>query len=140
MLVLLKRNNQSEDFCVVECAQFPVFKGEMLNPKDKRWKTIHFFLLLIFLLFFSKLPSSEPSSPTAQSVPAEHTPLTRVSSASRSYDLTERRRTGNMTGAEQAKYQRIPTDESEAQTLASADLDGIKSECESFGKQILIVA
>lgn len=99
-----------------------------------------FFLLLIFLLFFSKLPSSEPSSPTAQSVPAEHTPLTRVSSASRSYDLTERRRTGNMTGAEQAKYQRIPTDESEAQTLASADLDGIKSECESFGKQILIVA
>lgn len=33
-----------------------------------------------------------------------------------------------MTGAEQAKYQRIPTDESEAQTLASADLDGIKSE------------
>uniref|UniRef100_A0A671YDT4 Anion exchange protein n=1 Tax=Sparus aurata TaxID=8175 RepID=A0A671YDT4_SPAAU len=45
----------------------------------------------------------------------------------RSYDLQERRRTGNMTGAEQAKYQRIPTDESEAQTLASADLDGIKS-------------
>lgn len=34
-----------------------------------------------------------------------------------------------MTGAEQAKYQRIPTDETEAQTLASADLDGIKSEC-----------
>uniref|UniRef100_A0A8C2A6T0 Anion exchange protein n=1 Tax=Cyprinus carpio TaxID=7962 RepID=A0A8C2A6T0_CYPCA len=33
-----------------------------------------------------------------------------------------------MTGAEQAKYQRIPTDEFEAQTLASADLDGIKSE------------
>uniref|UniRef100_A0A7N8WPR2 Anion exchange protein n=1 Tax=Mastacembelus armatus TaxID=205130 RepID=A0A7N8WPR2_9TELE len=32
-----------------------------------------------------------------------------------------------MTGAEQAKYQRIPTDESEALTLASADLDGIKS-------------
>uniref|UniRef100_A0A8C5I1A6 Anion exchange protein n=1 Tax=Gouania willdenowi TaxID=441366 RepID=A0A8C5I1A6_GOUWI len=50
-----------------------------------------------------------------------------VSSVSRSYDLQERRRTGNMTGAEQAKYQRIPTDETEAQTLASADLDGIKS-------------
>uniref|UniRef100_A0A673YV05 Anion exchange protein n=1 Tax=Salmo trutta TaxID=8032 RepID=A0A673YV05_SALTR len=45
----------------------------------------------------------------------------------RSYDLQERRCTGNMTGAEQAKYERIPTDESEAQTLASADLDGIKS-------------
>ncbi|CAL1597220.1 unnamed protein product [Knipowitschia caucasica] len=55
----------------------------------------------------------------------EHIPLTRV--LSRGYDLQERRRTGNMTGAEQAKYQRIPTDESEAQTLASADLDGIKS-------------
>ncbi len=61
-------------------------------------------------------------------MPPEHKPLSRVSSASRSYDLQERRRTGNMTGAEQAKYQRIPTDESEAQTLASADLDGIKSE------------
>uniref|UniRef100_A0A665V7K4 Anion exchange protein n=1 Tax=Echeneis naucrates TaxID=173247 RepID=A0A665V7K4_ECHNA len=59
--------------------------------------------------------------------PPEHIPLARVSSASRSYDLQERRRTGNMTGAEEAKYQRIPTDESEAQTLASADLDGIKS-------------
>ncbi|XP_035811058.1 anion exchange protein 2b isoform X4 [Amphiprion ocellaris] len=67
------------------------------------------------------------SSPAPQSVPPEHPPLGRVSSASRSYDLQERRRTGNMTGAEQAKYQRIPTDESEAQTLASADLDGIKS-------------
>lgn len=33
-----------------------------------------------------------------------------------------------MTGTEQAKYQRIPTDEFEAQTLASAHLDGIKSE------------
>ncbi|XP_073345003.1 anion exchange protein 2b isoform X1 [Pagrus major] len=76
----------------------------------------------------SDKPSSpDASSPTTQSVPPEHIPLSRVSSASRSYDLQERRRTGNMTGAEQAKYQRIPTDESEAQTLASADLDGIKS-------------
>lgn len=66
----------------------------------------------------------DPPSPSSQS---EHSPLARVSSASRSYDLQERRRTGNMTGAEQAKYQRIPTDESEAQMLASADLDGIKS-------------
>uniref|UniRef100_A0AAQ6A5K7 Anion exchange protein n=1 Tax=Amphiprion ocellaris TaxID=80972 RepID=A0AAQ6A5K7_AMPOC len=79
---------------------------------------------LIFVLLSSK-PGS--SSPAPQSVPPEHPPLGRVSSASRSYDLQERRRTGNMTGAEQAKYQRIPTDESEAQTLASADLDGIKS-------------
>uniref|UniRef100_H3DID6 Anion exchange protein n=1 Tax=Tetraodon nigroviridis TaxID=99883 RepID=H3DID6_TETNG len=72
-----------------------------------------------------KSTSPEASSFTPQLVPPEHPPLTRVSS--RSYDLQERRRTGNMTGAEQAKYQQIPTDETEAQTLASADLDGIKS-------------
>ncbi|XP_037549829.1 anion exchange protein 2b [Nematolebias whitei] len=64
-------------------------------------------------------------SPVSLSPSSEHPQLTRVSS--RSYDLQERRRTGNMTGAEQAKYQRIPTDESEALTLVSADLDGIKS-------------
>ncbi|XP_074549092.1 anion exchange protein 2b isoform X2 [Halichoeres trimaculatus] len=76
----------------------------------------------------SDVPTSpEASSPAPQLAPPEHIPLTRVSSASRGYDLQERRRTGNMTGTEQAKYQRIPTDESEAQTLASADLDGIKS-------------
>lgn len=44
----------------------------------------------------------------------------------RSYDLQERRRTGNMTGT--ALYQHMPTDESEAKTLATVDLDGIKSE------------
>uniref|UniRef100_A0A667ZRG8 Anion exchange protein n=1 Tax=Myripristis murdjan TaxID=586833 RepID=A0A667ZRG8_9TELE len=83
--------------------------------------------LLLHSALFRKPGSSDTSSPALQSVPPEHTPLARVASASRSYDLQERRRTGNMTGAEQAKYQRIPTDESEAQTLASADLDGIKS-------------
>ncbi|XP_061660817.1 anion exchange protein 2b isoform X2 [Syngnathoides biaculeatus] len=67
-------------------------------------------------------PSDVPASPHP-----DHPPLARLSSAGRSYDLQDRRRTGNMTGAEQAKYQRIPTDESEAQTLVSADLDGIKS-------------
>uniref|UniRef100_A0A9J7ZCX8 Anion exchange protein n=1 Tax=Cyprinus carpio carpio TaxID=630221 RepID=A0A9J7ZCX8_CYPCA len=66
---------------------------------------------------------SDPVPPTPSAT--EPSSLPRVSS--RSYDLQERRRTGNMTGAEQAKYQRIPTDEFEAQTLASADLDGIKS-------------
>lgn len=74
-----------------------------------------------------KPASSDTSSPSPQSAPPEHIPLARQSSASRGYDLQERRRTGNMTGAEQAKYERIPTDEIEAQTLASADLDGIKS-------------
>ncbi|XP_056333445.1 anion exchange protein 2a isoform X1 [Danio aesculapii] len=45
----------------------------------------------------------------------------------RSYDLQERRRTGNMTGAMLSHYQQMPTDESEAKTLATVDLDGIKS-------------
>ncbi|XP_067109841.1 anion exchange protein 2-like isoform X1 [Osmerus mordax] len=40
-----------------------------------------------------------------------------------SYGLHERRRMGNMTGS----LHRVATDDSEAQTLASADLDGIKS-------------
>ncbi|XP_053268424.1 anion exchange protein 2b isoform X3 [Pleuronectes platessa] len=73
-----------------------------------------------------KPDTSDTSSPS-QSGPPEHIALARQSSTSRSYDLQDRRRTGNMTGTEQAKYERIPTDESEAQTLASADLDGIKS-------------
>ncbi|XP_014874512.1 anion exchange protein 2 isoform X1 [Poecilia latipinna] len=76
---------------------------------------------------FDKPDSPSSPSPASRSASPENPPLLRVSSASRSYDLQERRRTGNMTGAEQAKYQRIPTDESEALTLASADLDGIKS-------------
>lgn len=74
-----------------------------------------------------KPESPSSPSPASRSASPENHPLTRVSSTSRSYDLQERRRTGNMTGTEQAKYQRIPTDESEALTLASADLDGIKS-------------
>ncbi|KAJ8277030.1 hypothetical protein GJAV_G00070680 [Gymnothorax javanicus] len=66
---------------------------------------------------------AEPSTP----VTSDSAPLARVPSTGRSYDLQERRRTGNMTGAEEAKYQRIATDESEAQTLATVDLDCIKS-------------
>uniref|UniRef100_A0A8C9YPZ7 Anion exchange protein n=1 Tax=Sander lucioperca TaxID=283035 RepID=A0A8C9YPZ7_SANLU len=98
------------------------------NPPHQPHTPLSIFeLQLVLLLLCSKPALSDASSSSPQSVPAEHTPLARVSSASRSYDLQERRRTGNMTGAEQAKYQRIPTDESEAQTLASADLDGIKS-------------
>ncbi|KAI4900321.1 hypothetical protein NFI96_028607 [Prochilodus magdalenae] len=45
----------------------------------------------------------------------------------RSYDLQERRRTGDLTGTELSRYQHVPTDESEAQMLATVDLDGIKS-------------
>uniref|UniRef100_H3AAS5 Anion exchange protein n=1 Tax=Latimeria chalumnae TaxID=7897 RepID=H3AAS5_LATCH len=45
----------------------------------------------------------------------------------RNYNLNERRRIGSQTGMEEAKYQKVPTDESEAQMLASADLDYMKS-------------
>ncbi|XP_077123861.1 anion exchange protein 2 isoform X4 [Ranitomeya variabilis] len=45
----------------------------------------------------------------------------------RSYSLTERRRIGSMTHPEDAHYYEMPTDETEAQTLASADLDYMKS-------------
>lgn len=44
------------------------------------------------------------------------------------YDLKERICIGSMTTLESAAYQRVPTDEAEAQMLASADLDGMKSE------------
>nr|KAF6277143.1 solute carrier family 4 member 2 [Myotis myotis] len=54
-------------------------------------------------------------------------PLTKAQPGHRSYNLQERRRIGSMTGAEQALLPRVPTDESEAQTLATADLDLMKS-------------
>ncbi|XP_062849946.1 anion exchange protein 2a [Trichomycterus rosablanca] len=64
----------------------------------------------------ASVPSVYPlSSPDANSRPA------------RCYDLQERRRTGDLTATELACYQRMPTDESEAQMLATVDLDGIKS-------------
>ncbi|XP_061442270.1 anion exchange protein 2 isoform X8 [Rhineura floridana] len=53
--------------------------------------------------------------------------LSKLQPGHRSYNLNERRRIGSMTGIEQACYQKVPTDESEAQTLASADLDYMKS-------------
>lgn len=46
----------------------------------------------------------------------------------RCYDLQERRRTGDLTSTGLTCYQHVPTDESEAQMLATVDLDGIKSE------------
>ncbi|KAM6452008.1 anion exchange protein 2 isoform 1-T6 [Liasis olivaceus] len=54
-------------------------------------------------------------------------PLSKSQPGHRSYNLNERRRIGSMTGMEQARYQKVPTDESEALTLASADLDYMKS-------------
>ncbi|CAB1329065.1 unnamed protein product [Coregonus sp. 'balchen'] len=43
-----------------------------------------------------------------------------------SYDLRERVCIGSMTAMETAVYQKVPTDEAEAQMLASADLDDMK--------------
>ncbi|XP_015214763.2 anion exchange protein 3 isoform X1 [Lepisosteus oculatus] len=43
------------------------------------------------------------------------------------YDLRERICIGSMTAMETAVYQKVPTDEAEAQMLASADLDDMKS-------------
>ncbi|XP_007536687.2 anion exchange protein 2 [Erinaceus europaeus] len=54
-------------------------------------------------------------------------PPPKVQPGHRSYNLQERRRIGSMTGTEQALLPRVPTDESEAQTLATADLDLMKS-------------
>ncbi|KAG9349444.1 hypothetical protein JZ751_027887 [Albula glossodonta] len=44
-----------------------------------------------------------------------------------SYDLRERICIGSMTAMETAVYQKVPTDEAEAQMLASADLDDMKN-------------
>lgn len=46
------------------------------------------------------------------------------------YDLRERICIGSMTAMETAVYQQVPTDEAEAQMLASADLDDMKSKRE----------
>ncbi|XP_044535611.1 anion exchange protein 2 isoform X2 [Gracilinanus agilis] len=54
-------------------------------------------------------------------------PLAKPQPGHRSYNLQERRRIGSMTGVEQALLPRVPTDESEAQTLGTADLDLMKS-------------
>ncbi|KFQ55824.1 Anion exchange protein 3 [Nestor notabilis] len=54
-------------------------------------------------------------------------PWGQVASGRVTYDLKERMCIGSMTTLESAAYQRVPTDEAEAQMLASADLDGMKS-------------
>uniref|UniRef100_A0A8C7N6J3 Anion exchange protein n=1 Tax=Oncorhynchus kisutch TaxID=8019 RepID=A0A8C7N6J3_ONCKI len=67
-------------------------------------------------------PLAPPGSPTT---PPHGAP--RLPPPPRGYDLQERRRSGNMTGGQQERHQRQATDDSEAQMLGSADLDGIKS-------------
>ncbi|XP_013994653.1 anion exchange protein 2 isoform X1 [Salmo salar] len=70
-------------------------------------------------------PSTRGSTPPSSSVSSSSSRI--PPPGSRSYDLQERRRLGNMTGGQQERHQRQATDDSEAQMLGSADLDGIKS-------------
>lgn len=72
--------------------------------------------------------------PAAEEAGSPGRPAAKSQPGHRSYNLHERRRIGSMTGAEQAQYQKMPTDESEAQTLASADLDYMKSEWAQGGE------
>ncbi|XP_054827076.1 anion exchange protein 3 [Eublepharis macularius] len=82
------------------------------------------------------LPEKGLTSPRSCSGCRDHTPQgwekrklwSQVPSGQRAnYDLKERVCIGSMTALESATYQRIPTDEAEAQMLASADLDDMKS-------------
>uniref|UniRef100_A0A8C3G7C6 Anion exchange protein n=1 Tax=Cyclopterus lumpus TaxID=8103 RepID=A0A8C3G7C6_CYCLU len=72
-------------------------------------------------------PNEEVSTPSRgwfRRKPVHHRPA----GAQRSnYDLRERICIGSMTALETAVYQQVPTDEAEAQMLASADLDDMKS-------------
>ncbi|XP_035031122.1 anion exchange protein 3 isoform X1 [Hippoglossus stenolepis] len=74
-------------------------------------------------------PGLDPSTSTTacgwfRRKPVHH----RLAGAQRSnYDLRERICIGSMTALETAVYQQVPTDEAEAQMLASADLDDMKS-------------
>ncbi|XP_028289474.1 anion exchange protein 3 [Parambassis ranga] len=78
----------------------------------------------------NSVPSGSEASSSATSCgwfrrkPVHH----RLPGAQRSnYDLRERICIGSMTALETAIYQQVPTDEAEAQMLASADLDDMKS-------------
>lgn len=53
------------------------------------------------------------------------------------YDLRERICIGSMTALETAVYQQVPTDEAEAQMLASADLDDMKSKWDFYLSSVL---
>ncbi|KAK5921302.1 hypothetical protein CgunFtcFv8_025018 [Champsocephalus gunnari] len=72
---------------------------------------------------------SDPSSSTKNRAWFRRRPIHhRLAGAQRSnYDLRERICIGSMTALETAVYQQVPTDEAEAQMLASADLDDMKS-------------
>uniref|UniRef100_A0A8C9U282 Anion exchange protein n=1 Tax=Scleropages formosus TaxID=113540 RepID=A0A8C9U282_SCLFO len=75
---------------------------------------------------FSGRPAPPGSTPRAW---FRRRPLHRLAGGPQraSYDLRERICIGSMTSARAALYQKVPTDEAEAQMLASADLDDMKS-------------
>ncbi|KAL6484470.1 hypothetical protein MHYP_G00065150 [Metynnis hypsauchen] len=71
--------------------------------------------------------SPEPASMTTRGW-FRRKPVHRLTGAQRtSYDLRERICIGSMTAIETAVYQKVPTDEAEAQMLATADLDDMKT-------------
>lgn len=89
-----------------------------------------FFKKHLQLSFFTSIPPPSDPSPSSTTHscfrrrPVHH----RMAGAQRSnYDLRERICIGSMTALETAVYQQVPTDEAEAQMLASADLDDMKS-------------
>lgn len=83
--------------------------------------------------FFNRFsPSPELASMTTRGW-FRRKPVHRLAGAQRnSYDLRERICIGSMTAMETAVYQKVPTDEAEAQMLASADLDDMKSKQNQF--------
>lgn len=84
---------------------------------------------LSFLLRFS--PSLELASLPTRAWFCRK-PVHRLSGAQRTnYDLRERICIGSMTAIETAVYQKVPTDEAEAQMLATVDLDDMKSKSAS---------
>ncbi|KAL6101282.1 slc4a3 [Pungitius sinensis] len=80
---------------------------------------------------------SDPVSSTTNRTWLRRKPVHhRLVGAQRSnYDLRERICIGSMTALETAVYQQVPTDEAEAQMLASADLDDMKSKGDIPGSQ-----
>uniref|UniRef100_A0A8C1WEV3 Anion exchange protein n=1 Tax=Cyprinus carpio TaxID=7962 RepID=A0A8C1WEV3_CYPCA len=110
-------------------------KRKRVNRKSsmniKLVKSIVFMTILnciyIFFFLYRFSPSPEPASMATRGW-FRRKPVHRLAGAQRtSYDLRERICIGSMTAIETAVYQKVPTDEAEAQMLASADLDDMKS-------------
>lgn len=120
-----------------QCSSFNGIRLIAMNIKLV--KSIVFMTILncIFFIFFLYRfsPSPEPASMATRGW-FRRKPVHRLAGAQRtSYDLRERICIGSMTAIETAVYQKVPTDEAEAQMLASADLDDMKSKQSQFWKR-----